>query len=320
MGKLPRLLIEQTAKLPFFRGEAQAEFFRKGLANIAIRAQHGGKVYLVKYAVAPASKPSVFIQADYEKRIYERVRSLGISPRIFAFGRIKISGRIFPYTIQELIDGKMPDYRRDLKKIASTLAFLHSHTRGKASITDYRMIHTHAYLENKASSKKGEKADKAVEPLLAELREEGLAYLRKHPIRKDYLCLVHNDLTQENLLISRKKCYLIDWGWAMYSSAAIDICNVLSPFTTSWTSRMILKPEDAEVFLKAYLRHFPKYEADLLLRAADAYWLSYNSMLLDWIHDDFLPSRHHSKAYFSKPDFLRKARIFINRVHCIMEK
>lgn len=307
-NKLPKLLEKAAEKLPYFGEDAKAQIYRMGLANVAILAISKNKHYLVKFAYAPASKPTVFIQSDYEKKISQKISSLGLSPKIAAFGTIIISGRKFPYSIQEFIKGRQFDPDLDLTKIAKTLHALHSKTYGRRSICEYRVddpisyLHKHLIMDLKRNKKKNPPQ------ILLSNFTKSLLENPKQEIGKSYDCLIHNDLTAENILISGNNAFLIDFGWAMYANASMDLCNLLSPFTTSWTQKKILKSRKAIQFLKKYLKLHAREDREILLENFMANWLPYNSMLANWIYFDFFskyPSK--DKQYFLKADFIKAA-------------
>ncbi|HLC47799.1 MAG TPA: phosphotransferase [Candidatus Norongarragalinales archaeon] len=304
-NKLPNLLASAACKLPFFKGSADAHPFRRGIANLAVKATRQGKAYLVKFAVAPASKPSVFIQANYEKRIAGRISRLGISPEFLAFGSVTISGRRFPYSIQEFVPGRELDYSKDIGSLSRLLHKLHASTNGKESICSYRILHPGAYLLKRAEL---DLARRNGNSLIACFTRRAFDHLEIEPNPDDFLSLIHNDLTAENILVTRDRPYLIDWGWAMYSSAAFDLCNFISPFTTSWESPKFLTNAQITKFLKSYFRGFSHQTKKRIFAAFTRYWLPYNSLLANWIYYDFLPSHEtRRKSHFASGQFLKKA-------------
>ncbi len=292
MNRLPLLLAAQAGRLPFFGGDGRALPFRQGLSNIAIKVNSQKKDYLVKFAVAPASKPSVFIQADYEKKTSGKISSLGISPRFLSFGNVVVGGRRFPYSIQEFVRGREIDYSHDLPALARTLHTLHSGSHGKRGICDYRAEDPAGYLIKNAK-KTGRRESEATN-LLEVCTQKAVESLSANRPGKDYLSLIHNDLTPENIIVANGRALLIDWGWAMYSSAAFDLCNALSPFTTSWTKPTFLSDGQILGFLDAYFKYHGIPDSRIIWKALASYWLTYNALLGNWIYNEFL--LEHSKA------------------------
>lgn len=310
-NRLPKLLVQRSAQLPFFRNEAQAELLRVGLSNIAILVRDADEKYLVKFAVAPASKPSVFIQANYEKKIAGRLKRLEITPDFLSSGKVKVAGKAFPYSIQQYLPGCEPAYSGgELRAIGKTLRKLHKATEGNKRICDYRVLLPAKYLQKQSEkyfpeydAHPGEKTE-----ILRKMNEAGAAALGDIAPPGEFFSLIHNDLTPENILISGSRAYLIDWGWAMYSSSAFDICNFLSPFTTSWSGPKFLSEKDARVFLDSYFSNLPVRKKSILLGSVRNYWLAYNSLLANWIYFDFLPQHPlEGRLHFKGAGFLKKA-------------
>ncbi|MFH1750385.1 MAG: aminoglycoside phosphotransferase family protein [Candidatus Micrarchaeota archaeon] len=302
-SKFHLLLLEKAKFLPYFAGGAHAEILRPGLANLAIKANWRGRDFLVKFAVAPASKPTVLIQANYEKNITRKISRLGISPAIYSFGSVAIGGRKIPYNIQEFIGGRELDYSRDLPAVARLLSKLHIATAGKRRICDYRVENCRSYLVKRA------RADQhfAENPVLRGLASDAGKWLAGRPPAKSFLCLIHNDLTSENVLVA-KKAHLIDWGWAMYSGAAFDLCNILSPFTTSWGSPCFLKIREMRKFLREYLSRHREADGGAILEDFWSFWPAYNSLLANWIYSEFLPEHPlRERLHFKDEGFLDSA-------------
>ncbi len=308
-SKLPRRLLAEINKIDYFGREANAQLIREGLANIAYKVEVRNKFYLLKFAIAPASKPTVFIQANYENRLAEKIEGLDISPKFHSYGKVKISGRKFPYSIQEFVDGGDVDYEKDLRIVANLLANLHKRTRGKKAICSYRVLDVPSYLERNALITMKSTGDKPLEKALKKFTQAAIEELENTESPKEgYYSLIHNDLTQENILISKRRGYLIDWGWAMYSSPALDLCNFLSPFTTSWVSPIFLKRAQVREFLNSYCKHFPKRDAEFINSSLRDYWLAYNSLLINWIYYEFLKSHQlKEKSHFSNIEFVNSA-------------
>lgn len=318
-GKLPNLLATHCAKLPFFEGGAKAEILRVGLANIAIKVSTPTDDYLVKFAVAPASKPSVFIQADYEKNISEKIQSLGISPKFLSSGRVRIGGRDLPYSIQEFIEGREINYSKDLQSVARLLHRLHAKTHGKQNIASYSISNGAAYLKRQAG--KDILRISGNHPLL-ELAKTALESVSKPFLPTgEYLSLIHNDLTPENVLVSKKRPYLIDWGWAMEGPAAFDLCNFLSPFTTSWGGPRFLDDSQMRLFLGAYFKGYSRSDSMAIFSCLRKYWLAYNSLIANWIRNEFLPAHPmRQKLHFSDPRFLDIALKRVERAQILFDK
>ncbi|MBI5224465.1 aminoglycoside phosphotransferase family protein [Candidatus Micrarchaeota archaeon] len=322
--KLIRLLEAESEKLPFFDGHANAEFLRKGLANVAYKVNFENKDYLVKFAVGPASKPTVYIQASYEKALAEKILKLGVSPKFFSFGAVHMRGRKFPYNIQEYISGKDLDYSKDLRKLAKVLSRLHLQTLNSPKVCDYRVLDPSNYLKKKASDYLNGKLSKdtgGIGKRLQKTTKKALEKLSRGAIDSKILCLIHNDLTPENILVSKNRAYLIDWGWAMYSTPAFDLCNALSPFTTSWNSKIIATDRQVEGFLEAYFSNWKRPDGEKIMLDVEKYWLAYNSMLANWIHIDFLPNyKVLGKMHFKESSFMKNALEAVERIDLLLQK
>ncbi|MEK6954241.1 MAG: phosphotransferase [Candidatus Micrarchaeota archaeon] len=305
-SRLIPLLQKHAQALPYFGASASASFLRAGIANIAFRVESSAKSLLVKFAVAPASKPTVFIQAGYEKKLAEKISSLDISPRFLSFGSITISGRKFPYSVQEFVDGSDLDYSKDLPSVARLLHRLHHKTRGKKSICQYRVEDVETYLEKKAQIDAVRSPQNSPINKLAKLAKARLE--KSEPSTGNYQCLIHNDLTSENILISKNRPYLIDWGWAMYSCAALDVCNILSPFNSSWARPYFINKPQAIAFLNSYFKGFDEGDRENISSSIKEFWIPYNSLIANWIANDFLPIHPiGEKHYFHTKPFQDKA-------------
>jgi thiamine kinase-like enzyme len=320
-NKLPNLFVNATKTLPYFKPRADADLFRIGISNITIKAMHNKKNYLVKFAIAPASRPSVAVQVDYEQKIAQKIRHLELSPRFYHFGQVRLSGRAFPYSIQEFIVGNDVHYAIDLTRIARALFVLHSGTRSKSHICNYRVLDPVKYLQKYAKSDLDRnKRKNKTEKLIHEFTKKAKRMADSHVAGRDYFCLIHNDLTAENMLIKGNRALLLDFGWAMYSAAAFDLSNFLSPFTTSWTKRLILNKHEVADFLKKYFAHHKRSDRLLILNSFKQCWLAYNSLLINWIYFDFLRKHPlHEKLFFSENDYLAKAFDQIDKVQKMLE-
>ncbi|MFH0972289.1 MAG: phosphotransferase [Candidatus Micrarchaeota archaeon] len=316
-NRLPTLLSQNAERLPFFKGSASAELLRTGISNVAVKVASQNKPYIVKFAIAPASRQTVFIQANYEKRLESRIKKLKITPEVYSFGIVTIAGQKFPYSIQQFLEGRELDYGKDLGLLAASMHILHSKTHGKSNICDYKVLRPAEYLLRHSR----EDSCNVKLEALAKFTSYASGRLIENKPEKDYLCLIHNDLTPENVLISNGRAMPIDWGWAMYSSAAFDLCNAISPFTTSWEKKYFLSGRQIEKFLGAYFKKYPNPDRKVILDSLAAYWPAYNSLIGNWIYNEFL-GEHAPKhrMHLLGKGFIESALAYIKKIHPLLEK
>ncbi len=306
--KLQEAFAAHIRRMPFFSFPDIA-FHESGYSNLVFRVRSKGKTYAVRFSKAPALKPSVFVQYDYEKKVWKRVASLHLSPRVFESGVVVVAGRKFPYSIQEFVAGRPLNHAKDVSLLVNALYALHHHTRKSGEglhqtgdVLNWAKKQLDAY-EDKPYSK----ISVSVRGILAQASEHARASLVG--VQTFPSCLVHNDLVSDNVLVQGKRVFFIDWGWAMHSSPAVDICGALSPFVTSWKKPLFLTPKHANTFLATYAKPLSREEKRALHDDVVRLWGAYNSMVISWILCDYAPNARSisRRAWFASPRFLEKA-------------
>jgi len=92
---------------------------------------------------------------------------------------------------------------------------------------------------------------KAVTSLLREAAQ-GLQY----PLPPTRRCIIHTDLTANNMLVTTRGCSILDWEGARTGPPEWDLAYFLSPVTTRWAPEgfQSLSAEDHGVFLESYAK------------------------------------------------------------------
>ena len=214
-----------------------------------------------------------------------RFARLRVAPRHLHEGTAVLGKQVCSYSISQWLDGRRLDYRRDLRRLAATLASLHRRTRGqKIAPSDAGEIGD--YLQRQLSSHAGRRADGGgVKERLRRAAATELAALgQAHNADWSFRCLVHNDLVRQNIIIVADRARLIDWEWAMNAHPALDLCGFLSPFVTSWEEELALSDRAIAIFLKRYLEPFNRSDARRIIRGLIYAWRGYNAMVANWLY------------------------------------
>jgi thiamine kinase-like enzyme len=218
-------------------------------------------------------------------------------------GLLSLGKRTYRYSVSEWLDGRPFDYRRDLRRLAASLATLHRQTRGqRLAPTDAADIAT--YLGTRLPRYQRRGASKgAIEEQLRRAAVAALASLdTDHEEDRDLSCLVHNDLVARNILIVSDRARLIDWDWALNAHPALDLCGFLSPFVTSWDKERALSVRVTAIFLNAYLAHFNRADARAIRLSLGYAWSAYNVMAANWLYFEspVLRPQFRSAAFYQR--------------------
>ncbi|MFH1107369.1 MAG: aminoglycoside phosphotransferase family protein, partial [Candidatus Micrarchaeota archaeon] len=287
-ARLREAFAAQIRRMQFF-SYPDVSFHSEGYHNAVFRVRSRGKDYAVRFSKSPALKKTVFVQYDYEKKVWGRVAALKISPRVFKAGRVSIAGKVFPYSVQEFVAGRPLDQSRDLRLLAGSLRRLHEGTAGTGrglhstgDALDWIARQLDYYGERQYS-----KVPAAARKILRKAANSAYGPLVGRQSCRP--CLVHNDLVAGNVVIAARRAAFVDWGWAMHSSPAIDLCCALSPFVTSWKKPFFVPDPAATGFIKVYSSGMSSGEKYALASDVLRLWDSYSAMVACWILCDYAP-------------------------------
>jgi Ser/Thr protein kinase RdoA (MazF antagonist) len=237
---------------------------------------------------------------------------LRVAPRHLHEGIAVLGKQVYLYSISEWLDGRRFDYRRDLRRLAATLASLHRRTRDQR-IAPADAGDIEGYLRGQLSQYVGRRVGgSGIQDLLRRSAAIELAALAQgHDADRSFRCLVHNDLVRQNIIIVADRARLIDWDWAMNAHPALDICGFLSPFVTSWDKEFALSDRAISIFLNRYLGAFNRNDARTISRGLTYAWRAYNAMVANWLYSNSTISRPHLReSGFYRRVFARSQAIY----------
>ncbi len=307
-AKLQAAFSAEIRKMPFFSFPDVA-FHSDGYSNAVFKVRSQGKDYAVRFSKSPALKKSVFLQYGYEKAVWGQVASLNVSPRIFQSGKVKIAGKTFPYSIQDFAAGRPLDQSRDMALLAAALRRLHGGTRnaGKGLLDAGDAVKwMRKQLEYYCA-----KPFSQVPAQVSALVRANIFKAEKSLVGSQSCmnCIAHNDLVGDNVIVSGGRVVFIDWGWAMFSSPAVDVCCALSPFVTSWKKPLFVTGASAKEFVHTYARGLSAKQKHALNSDLLRLWGAYNAMTAAWVLCDYAPHARSisRRRWFASAAFLKRA-------------
>lgn len=249
----PRALAKRARPRLVALGWPDAEPAVAFLAQGAYHANHvlrsDGRVCVARLNVASQWGLQPAAQLAREHSTLEALAATGVAPAPLGM----LDGEP-PVLLEELVEGRSFDLRRDLAALGAALAPVHT-TEVAARAGHLPAVDALAALETdgrkwlERARAAGEDAD-AVALLDAHLA--GLRRAIAPPPGPGVV--VHTDLNPSNLVMTGERCRLLDWEAARLGDPAWDLAHAVSPTTSLWDDAdpRILASEEVDAFLTAY--------------------------------------------------------------------
>lgn len=223
----------------------------KGEASVVYKITTDNGLYTLKTALYPQRKDKVLQEATI--RNYFLNKGLDFLP-----APVYTDNTLFPNgaVIYEFIDGKVPDFTNldSLKQMAHILARIHSTNfkvlLGPTTITNLEATLTRITSKTNLtySNLVNSSIKFAFEKALTECKALFSKFIANHPNMKSITADLHGDLSNNFIIDSHDKIWLIDWENSEYGDITEEVCWFL--FTNDFTVDM------RESFIREYKSQF----------------------------------------------------------------
>ncbi len=202
-----------------------------GYTNPVFTFDYENQTYVYRY---PGEGSDAFINRDSEYKAHLIAKELGLDDSLIWIDEHgdKISKYIDDYRYFDY------DSEEDVKSIIKIMRDLHSNEKLTGVKYDIFSEINNFYSMNEDYNRK-------IYPNIEALKDTIFAIYETLDYDRAQLSLCHNDIYTTNILITKKKTYLIDWEFAKDTHPALDLTTFLVCSTYSM--------EEIEEFLKHYL-------------------------------------------------------------------
>jgi len=210
-------------------------------------------------------------QIGYEYNVLKTVESSGVTPAPFHVDSETELGGVL---IMAFIPGRHFDFSRDLSKVPSIFAAVHSVPLPVSEESlEPALIRQEYPIEDIARESRGlldrfdnhslKREKKTLERYHDTVVELGQSHAKL--FEDEPLCLVNTEVNSGNFIIGRNNGTLVDWEKAVISYRYQDLAHFLVPTTTLWKADFTFTPETRYSFLKAYYELVqPNFDFDTL--------------------------------------------------------
>lgn len=236
----------------------QYELLAQGEYNVNYLFTHPASGQKLLLRVNCGSQMHLEDQIGYEYLALKLLEKSGRTPRpIYVDGSKELLEH--GIMVMEFLPGRVLDYHKDMELAAACLADIHStkideHTGLIHPEDPLRAIleECEAMVKTYMESPLG---DEETKKRIRTLLDKGWKRIEEIPVEDTYCCCINTELNSTNFLINGADGtdYLIDWEKPLYGDPAQDLGHFLSPTTTFWKTDVILKEEEMNQFIDAYI-------------------------------------------------------------------
>ncbi|MFI3171934.1 MAG: aminoglycoside phosphotransferase family protein [Eubacteriales bacterium] len=237
----------------------QYEFLAQGEYNVNYTFIHPLTKQKLVLRVNMGSQMHLEHQIEYEFQALQVLQQSERTPQpIYVDGSKKYLA--YGVLVMEYLQGHHLEYERELLQGAKVLAGIHS---VNVSECDHQFIRFGNPLRSIL-----EECEQMVQtyydsPLAQEAQRNKIKQLMKLGWEKvnetnpetPYECCINTELNSTNFLVAGKEAYLVDWEKPLLGDPAQDLGHYLAPTTTFWKTDVILKQEQVEACLDAYISY-----------------------------------------------------------------